>query len=205
MIKKYAILITIKHSQKIEISIKLNDFFCLCEWGNQEQIITWINDVEYICGDKKKKTVKVNVIKCVERGLQKNRETGETKETITNYVWISEQRITSKNVLKRANFMGRYRWYIENNFLVLKTSTYGYEHFYSFSWNAMRGYHYLLNLGRFFNVIMIISEKAFEIWIGNISITGFLGDIKEIFQSQILKEEVVNRVIKKRRLKLIAI
>ena len=189
----------------MHIEVEDNNNTVECEWGNQEQIIMWINDVEYICSDKKKKAVKVHVVKCIEKGFKEERNTGEIKETVTKYVWISDKKLTSKNVLKRANFMGRYRWCIENNFLVLKTSAYGYEHFYAFSWNAMKGYHYLLNIGRFFNVIMIISEKAFDIWIENQSITSFISDIKELLAAQVVEEAVAKKVVKKRRLKLIAI
>ena len=68
----------------------------------------------------------------------------------------------------------------------------------------MKGYHYLLNIGRFFNAIMLITEKAFEIWIGKISITSFIEDIVTIFESQVFRADVVNRIKRKHRLKLIA-
>ncbi len=174
-----------------------------CDWGNREQTFVWINDLEYPWGDNKKNIEKVHVVECIEKGFQKNRNTGKLEEKTTKYVWISGQKITSKNVVKRANFMGRYRWCIENNFLVLKTSSYGYKHFYAFSWNAMKGYHYLLNIGRFFNAIMLITEKAFEIWVGKISITSFIEDIVTIFESQVFRADVVNRIKRKHRLKLI--
>ena len=49
--------------------------------------------------------------------------------------------------------MGRYRWKIENNFLIEKHHGYRYEHCYAISWNAMLGYHYLMNIARFLHVL----------------------------------------------------
>ena len=52
--------------------------------------------------------------------------------------------------------------------------SYGYKHFYAFSWNAMKGYHYLMNIGRFMNGIMLNTEQAFDKWCGKSSITAFI-------------------------------
>ena len=47
---------------------------------------------------------------------------------------------------------------VENNILTKKHQGYEYEHCYSYTWNAMEGYHYLMQIGRFLNVMAANSE-----------------------------------------------
>jgi hypothetical protein len=47
---------------------------------------------------------------------------------------------------------------VENNILTEKHQGYEYEHCYSYIWNAMEGYHYLMKIGRFLNVMAANSE-----------------------------------------------
>ncbi|MSO23232.1 MAG: hypothetical protein EXQ58_08275 [Acidobacteria bacterium] len=42
---------------------------------------------------------------------------------------------------------------IENNFLVEKYHGYQCEHYFSTDWKALRGYHYLMQLGHRVNVL----------------------------------------------------
>ena len=73
--------------------------------------------------------------------------------------------------------MGRYRWKIENNILVEKHQGYQYEHYFSYDWNAMKGFHYLMKIGHFINVLAlnseILADKA-----KNLGIRGFIQYLK---------------------------
>ena len=59
-------------------------------------------------------------------------------------------------------FVAHYRWRIENNILVEKHQGYSYEHCLSYNWNAMKGYHYLMKIGHFINVLVVNSELLIE-------------------------------------------
>ena len=54
---------------------------------------------------------------------------------------------------ERCNLGARHRGGIENSFLVEKRHGYQYEHCFSYDWNAMRGYHFLMRLGHLINIL----------------------------------------------------
>jgi hypothetical protein len=56
-------------------------------------------------------------------------------------------------VHERCNLGARHRWGIEAGFLVEKHQGYQYEHCFSYDWQAMRGYHYLMRLAHALNVL----------------------------------------------------
>jgi hypothetical protein len=104
--------------------------------GFRNQVYRWLNDIEYAYGDNGRKKVILNVVTWEET----SRITGKTESKLTKYVWISGKAITKNNVEYRCIKIGRYRWKIENNFLVLKHQGYEYEHCFSYNWNAMVGW-----------------------------------------------------------------
>lgn len=138
--------------------------------GDRAQVYKWVNDIEYTYVVKgKNKEVLLHVVICEETWEEISRETGKVETKSTRYVWVSEKKLTQSNVEKRCIKIGRYRWKIENNFLVLKHQGYEYEHCFSYNWNAMVGFHYLMSIGRFINVLIVHSEllakKATELGI----------------------------------------
>lgn len=56
---------------------------------------------------------------------------------------------------------------------------YSYEHLFSFDWNAMKGYHYLMHLGHALNVLAQYSEHLFAV----VTAKGIRAFIKYIRQS----------------------
>lgn len=85
------------------------------------------------------------------------------------HCWISSKPLNAGNVHERCNLGTRHRWGIEEGFLVEKHHGYQYEHCFSYDWNAMRGYHYLMLLGHLFNipacysVSLVRKVKTYEI------------------------------------------
>lgn len=77
----------------------------------------------------------------------------------TRYVCISGKKLTKLNVETRCIKIGRYRWKIENNFLVLKHQGYEYEHCFSYNWNAMVGFHYIMNIGKMHRAYVLFREQ----------------------------------------------
>ncbi|MDO9580004.1 MAG: transposase family protein [Bacteroidales bacterium] len=123
----------------------------VCRWGERKQVYHWVNQIEYDY-DKRKREM-VHVVTCQETWQTTEAGTEQKQEQILQYAWLSNVPLTKKNVFSRCTRMGRYRWKIENNFLMEKHHGYRYEHCYARNWNAMLGYHYLMNIARFFHVL----------------------------------------------------
>jgi len=127
-------------------------------YGDRNQVYRWINDVEYTYGNNGRCKERLHVVVCDETWEGTSKMTEKTTYQSTRYVWISGKEITKMNVEKRCLKIGRYRWKIENNFLVMKHQGYQYEHCFSYNWNAMVGFHHLMKIGRFINVLLAHSE-----------------------------------------------
>jgi len=130
-------------------------------WGNRTQDYAWANDIEYEYRDNDNvfRRIKLQVVICYESWIENHsRSTGKAAECKTRYAWLSSAPLNQSNVFKRCTKMGRYRWKIENNILAEKHQGYSYEHCYSYTWRAMEGYHYLMKIARFLNVMAVNSE-----------------------------------------------
>lgn len=146
-----------------------------CYWGDREQTYAWANGIEYeYTLEKVKKKEIVNVVICYETWKENHsRSSGVAEEKQTRYAWLSSREIDHRNVFFRCTRIGRYRWKIENNILVEKHQGYEYEHCFSYSWNAMKGFHYLMKIGHFLNVLALNSELLSE-KVKELGIRGFI-------------------------------
>jgi hypothetical protein len=156
-----------------------------CRMGNRDQTYKWINAVEHFYGDNGMNRVTFDVAICEETWEEVSRRTGEIESKSTRYVWVSGKKLTKTNIEYRSIKIGRYRWKIENNFLVLKHQGYEYEHCFSYNWNAMVGFHHLMNVGRFINVLIANSE-LFQDKVNVLGIRGLLEYIFKAFTSDVL-------------------
>lgn len=175
-----------------------------CIWGNRRQIYRWANGVEYCHGENGRYRESLHVVICEESWEETNRYTGKAEVLTTRYAWISGQRITESNVFKRCTYMGRYRWKIENNILVEKHQGYQYEHCFSYNWNAMEGFHYLMKIGRYINVLAVncgyLADKVKEL-----GITGLLEFIWLACAGDVLDTDRIREIVEGRyQIKLIA-
>lgn len=147
-------------------------------WGDRQQDYMWANGVEYAYGYQLRYKAMLNVVICYETWTENHiRSTGKIEEKQTRYAWISSRLITSKNVFMRCTKMARYRWQIENHFLIEKHQGYSYEHCYSYNWQAMKGFHYLMKIGHFMNTLVMKSEIIIE-YVENDGIQGFISKFK---------------------------
>lgn len=140
--------------------------FSGAEINGVKQEFWWVNDIDYRYGDNSCKGVKVNVVVCMETRKELDRKTGAEVKITKKFAWISFKEINMRNVEKRCNLMGRPRWNLETQNLVEKHHGYAYEHCFSYNWNAMKGYHYLMHLGHIINVLTLYSS-------------GLIGRVKE--------------------------
>ncbi len=126
-------------------------------WGSRKQSFTWVNEIDYYF-DKGKKVV-VHVVICVEEWEELDKASGQILSKTSKHAWISSTALNKKNLHERCNLAARHRWNIENEILVEKHNGYSYEHCFSYDWNAMKGYHYLMRLGHALNVMALYSER----------------------------------------------
>ena len=131
------------------------------KWANRRQRFCWVNDIEYYY-DRFKKQI-VHVIVCEESWQEVEPDTGEVVPKTSRHAWISGQAFQSNNIHQRCNLAARHRWNIESEILVVKRHGYQYEHCFSYNWNAMKGYHYLMRLGLTLNVLAQYSECLIQI------------------------------------------
>jgi hypothetical protein len=146
-------------------------------WGNRRQRFQWVNDIEYFYGPNGRKKQIVHVVVCEERW----EEVAEDSQVVTKrsrHAWISSEPLDKWKVHERCNLGARHRWGIESGFLVEKRQGYQYEHCFSYHWNAMKGYHYLMRLGHLFNVLSQYSEALVE-RIKEMGMRGFIRFIRE--------------------------
>jgi hypothetical protein len=148
------------------------------KWGNRKQSFQWVNEVEYCYGERGEKRIILHVAVCEEEWQEVNKF-GETVDKTSRQAWISSKPLTWSNVHERCNLGARYRWGIETDILVEKCHGFEYEHCFSYSWNAMKGYHYLMRMG----VMFIILARYSHCLIQKFKTLGFKGFIRFIWET----------------------
>ena len=139
-------------------------------WGKRLQTFKWINDIDYRFGPNSKKSQILHVVECSEV-WQEVQKDGQVVEKKSRHVWLSSEPMNKRNLHERCNLGARFRWGIEAGILVEKHHGYRYEHCFSYNWNAMKGYHYLMRLGHMLNVLARYSK-----WLAKIVVdTGVRG------------------------------
>jgi len=105
--------------------------------------------------------------------------------------------LNRRNVFMRCTTMARYRWKIESNFLIEKHEGYSFEHVYSYNWQAMKGFHYLMKIGHFMNVMAVNSELLAE-YVDEKGIRGFVADLCLALSGAILDVERIRNIANSR-------
>ncbi len=128
------------------------------KWGNRRQHFSWANDVEYRYGPNGRKKHVLHVVVCEERWEEIDAD-DNVEEKRSRHAWISSKPLTKQNLHERCNLGARHRWGIEASILTEKHHGYSYEHIFSYDWNAMKGYHYLMRLGHALNILAQSSQQ----------------------------------------------
>lgn len=147
--------------------------FCHMTWGDRKQRFEWVNNIEYCYGPNGRKKQILHMVICYETWEEIAKDSTEVVIKKSRHVWISDKPLSKSNLHERCNLGARHRWGIESNFLVEKHHGYQYEHAFSYDWNAMRGYHYLMRLGHFLNILAVYSECLVKI-VRGYGIRGFI-------------------------------
>lgn len=150
-----------------------NDLFR--QWNKRQQHFWWVNGIDYTYGENNRLHQKVHVVICEESWLDIDSETAKEIPRTSRHAWISSRSLNAGNVHERCNLGARHRWSgTESSFLVEKHQGYQYEHLFSYDWEAMKGYHYLMRLGHMFNVL---AQHASSL-VDAVRTLGFLGLIE---------------------------
>jgi hypothetical protein len=163
-----------------------------CQWNEREQKFNWVNGIEYRYGENQRKREILHVVVCEETWQERDKE-GKVETKFTKYAWISRRPLSKNNVANRCNLIGRYRWKIENNIHAEKHQGYEYEHCFSYNWNAMMGYHYLMNIGRILNALAVYSDFIYE-QVKVLGIDGYLKLVKLSFAGSLLNYERIQQI-----------
>jgi hypothetical protein len=161
-------------------------------WGDRKQRFEWVNYIEYYYGPNEKKKQIFHMVICNETWEEVDKDCAEIITKNSRHVWISDEPLCRENLHKRCNLGARHRWGIELGILVEKRHGYQYEHAFSYNWNAMRGYHYLMRLGHFINVLSLYSECLVKM-VREFGVRGFIKFIRDALTGRWLDPPLVQR------------
>lgn len=122
-------------------------------WGNRKQRFRWVNRIEYLWGEQGRKKQIVHMVVCEERWDVIDEQTLGIVSRAARHAWLSSAPLSRENVHERCNLGARHRWGIEEGILVQKRHGYGYEHSFSCNWEAMRGFHFLMQIAHLLNIL----------------------------------------------------
>lgn len=154
-------------------------------WGNRRQGFHWFNDLEYVYTDpvtQGRKKHQLHVVICEESWEEIDPASTAVVQKSSRHVWISAEPLHRNNVHARCNLGARHRWGIESGLLVEKCHGYQYEHCFSYDWEAMRGYHYLMRLGHALNVLARYSAGLVK-YIRDLGVRGLLDFVRRTLAS----------------------
>ena len=160
------------------------------DWGNRRQQFWWVNAIPYEYTDPhthKKKQLKVHVVICQESWEEVAPDSTKVTKT-SRHAWLSDQPLHPRNVHSRCNLGARHRWGIESGFLVEKHQGYQYEHCFSYDWQAMCGYHFLMRLGHALNVLARYSY-ALAKHVRHLGVRGLIEFVRSTIAGPWLKTE----------------
>lgn len=163
-------------------------------WRGRHQVFRWVNGIEHEYGQgRHRKYLKIHLVVCNESWSDVDKDGNVVVRNI-RHAWILDEPITRKNVHSRCNLAARKRWLHENNILKEKHQGYRYEHIFSHHWEAMRGYHYLMHIGRMLN----------EMAMHSVYLTEHVREFGERFFINMFREAMRNRELDTARLRLMA-
>jgi hypothetical protein len=124
-------------------------------YRKRKQEFYWENNIPY--GHEWQLTI--NLIGCMEQYDEVNNKTGELVKRYSEHTWISSVSLDIDIVHELCNLGARKMWLIEDSINTEKNRGYHYKHAFSYNWNAMKGFHYLMRLAHAINAISEFTKK----------------------------------------------
>jgi hypothetical protein len=165
-------------------------------WGDRWQRFWWVNDIEYCYLDpatQRQKKLRLHAVTCEESWEEIAPGRTDVVPKASRHVWISAEPLHRGNVHPRCNLGARHRWGIESGLLVEKHHGYQYEHCFSYEWEAMRGYHYLMRLGHALNVLARYSY-ALAKYVRDLGVRGLIALVRSTLAGPWLDAEDLQRI-----------
>jgi hypothetical protein len=166
------------------------------QWGDRRQHFWWVNDIEYRYLDpatQKQKPLRLHAVTCEESWEEIAPGSTAVVSKASRHVWLSAEPLHRGNVHPRCNLGARHRWGIEAGFLVEKHHGYQYEHCFSYEWEAMRGYHYLMRLGHALNVLARHSYALVK-YVRELGVRGVIAWVRNTIAGPWLNAEDLERI-----------
>jgi hypothetical protein len=166
------------------------------KWGDRRQHFRWYNHLEYVYADpatQRPKQHRLHVVICEESWEEIAPQSTALLPKASRHVWISAEPLHRGNVHSRCNLGARHRWGIEAGLLVEKHQGYQYEHCFSYAWEAMRGYHYLMRLGHALNVLARYSA-ALAKYVRDLGVRGLIDFVRQTLANPWLKVEQLQQI-----------
>lgn len=104
-------------------------------------------------GIRTKRGHMIDAVSCLESWKEVDKDSGEIATKFSEHRWITNFNISLNMLHEFANLGARKRWLIEDSNNTEKNKGYSYKHMFSYDWNAMRCYHYLMRLGHALNAL----------------------------------------------------
>ena len=167
------------------------------QWGDRRQQFWWVNGIEYVYQDpatSRRKTLKVHAVICEESWEEIAPGSTQVVSKTSKHAWLSDQPLNRSNVHERCNLGARHRWGIESGILVEKHQGYQYEHCFSYNWEALRGYHYLMRLGHALNVLAR-NSCALTKYVRELGVRGLIKFVRETIAATWLRAEDIQRIV----------
>lgn len=161
-------------------------------WGNRKQSFQWVVDIEYYYGSNNKQKQTVHVVVCEDKWQEVAKDSSEIMEKTARHAWVSSEPLDKSNIHELCNLGARHRWGIESGFLVEKRHGYQYEHNFSYNWNAMKGYHYLMRLGHMLNILAHYSERLI-VMVKEMGFRGFIQFVRETLSGPWLDAALIKK------------
>ena len=163
-------------------------------WFNRKQHFWWVNDIEYRYGNNGRKRQIVHAVICEESWEEVDPNTAKVVVKHSKHAWLSSEPLSRQNVHERCNLGARHRWGIESNLLVEKRQGYQYEHCFSYNWNAMKGYHYLMRLAHLINVLAQHTELLAKLVL-NRGVRGLIQFLRDTCKGLWLNPERIRQIL----------
>ena len=166
------------------------------KWGDRRQSFQWFNHIEYVYLDpatQRPKRHQLQVVICRENWEEIAPESTAVQPKASRHVWISAEPLHRGNLHPRCNLGARHRWGIEAGLLVEKHHGYQYEHCFSYEWEAMRGYHYLMRVGHALNVLARYSTGLAK-YVRDLGVRGLIDFVRQTIPNPWLKIEQLQQI-----------
>ncbi len=165
-------------------------------WGDRRQCFRWVNDIDYryACPTtRKEKQQRLHAVICEESWEEIAPSSTEVVTKTSRHVWLSAEPLHKRTVGERCNQGARHRWGIESGILVEKHQGYQYEHCFSYDWDVMRGYHYLMRLGHALNVLARYSY-ALAKYVRDLGVRGLIAFVRSTIAGPWITAEDLSRI-----------